>query len=114
MCKPTVTHLPVVSDGPCRFLIRSHSDACAAWSLSSSWRDKIGSVLRRWADKVEGVQSLTIVANGPAQITFNDVTDAATHGFNGATKYLNNLWRDRVFGATDMETAPILPSRTVT
>lgn len=113
MCKPTVIELPIISDGPCWFSVRSYAGACAAWSHGQSWRASVSSVLRRWADKAEGVQSLTIVATGPAQITFNDVTDAATYGFNGATKYLNDLWRDRVLGATDMEATPILPSKTI-
>lgn len=110
MCKPAVTTLPVHSDGPCGFTIRSHGDACAAYSLGWSWRASLANVLRRWADKAEGVQSLVITAKGPPQITFPDVLDAATMGFNGATKYLNDLWRDRAFGADEAEAKPVVPA----
>ena len=89
MCKPAVTHLPVVSDGPCSFSIRAYSNACAAFSLGWSWRAS--------------------VAKGPPQITFQDATDAAVIGFNGATKYLNDLWRDRVYGSADTDSDVIVP-----
>lgn len=104
MCKPVARTLPIHSDGPCGFTIRSHSDACAAYSLATTWRGALANVLRRWADKAEGVQSLVIVGYGPPQIVFSDVVDGATVGFNGATKYLNDLWRDRVHGSTEART----------
>lgn len=113
MCKPTVTVLPVVSDGPCTFSIRSYGNACVAFSLGWSWRESLSNVLRRWADKAEGVQSLVIVATGPSQVTFSDVTEAATIGFNVATKYLNDLWRDRVFGSPDGVSVSIVPMETI-
>jgi hypothetical protein len=113
MCKPSVTVLPIRSDGPCNFSVRSYGNVCAAFSIGWSWRASIANVLRVWADKAEGVQSLTIVARGPSQITFYDVTDAATVGFNGATQYLNDLWRDRVLGSTDVEQRPVLRSGTI-
>lgn len=111
MCKPATTELPIHRDGPCGFTVRSYSDACAAFSLGWSWRARVANVLRHWADKAEGVRSLVIVAEGPPQITFGDALDAATVGFNGANQYLNDLWRERVHGAT--EAAPIVPVKTV-
>lgn len=113
MCKPTVTELPIYSDGPCNFSVRSYPNACSAFSLGWSWRASIANMLRVWADKAEGAQSLVIVAKGPPQITFDDVTASCIVGFNGANKYLNDLWRDRVFGSSDREASPILPTRQV-
>jgi hypothetical protein len=95
------TDIPVQSNGPCGFNIQSHADACAAFSPGDSLRKRLANVLHRLADKAEGVQSLVIVGYGPPQITFNDVVDASAIGFTGASKYLNDLWRDRVFGSTD-------------
>jgi hypothetical protein len=54
-----------------------------------------------------------IVAHGPPQIAFDDVIDAATIGFTGATKYLNDLWRDRVFHPAEETVAPIVPVKTI-
>ena len=113
MCKPVVTDLPIHQDGPCGFSVRSYPDACAAFSTGDTWRQSVANVLRRWADKAEGVQSLVIVAHGPPQIVYRDAIDAAVVGFNGATKYLNDLWRERVFGSEERESAPILPSKQV-
>jgi hypothetical protein len=113
MCKPSVTVLPLHSDGPCSFSVRSYTDACGAFSLGWSWRTKIANVLRVWADKAEGAQSLVIVASGPSQIVQQDVIDAAVVGFNGATQYLNDLWRERVFGSADREVAQVQPGRPI-
>lgn len=114
MCKPKTMELPVKSNGPCRFSIRSHGNACAAFSLGESWRKKLSNVLHRWADKAEGVQSLVIVGHAPPQITFDDILAASTFGFNGASTYLNDLWRDRVFGSTDTKASPIVPTKVIT
>lgn len=113
MCKPKVTDLVIKFQGPCGFNVRSHSDACAAFSLGETWGLKIGNVLRRWADKIEGVSSLTVVGYGPSQITYDDVLDGAVVGFNGGGKYLNDLWRDRVFGSTDTEIHAIMPTKQI-
>lgn len=111
MCKPTATVLDIPSDGPCGFTIRTYNSVCGAFSLGWSWRAAIANVLRTWADKAENSKSLVIVAHGPPQITFNDAVDAATVGFTGATKYLNDLWRDRTF--RDEVVAPIVPVKTI-
>lgn len=101
-CKPTVTTLPLQPvDGPCDFSIRSFNNVCASVTLSWSMREAVANVLRQWADKAEGVQSFVLVANGPPQITFSDVGEAMAVGINAASQYLNDLWRDRVFGSTD-------------
>jgi len=113
MCKPTVTSLNIKQYGPCGFNIRSFSDACAAFTLGTSWRVKLANVLRRWADKAEGVRSLTVVGYGPSQITYDDILEGATVGFNGAGKYLNDLWRDRVFGSSDLQSQPIMPNKAI-
>lgn len=113
MCKPIVTEIPSKNNGPCGFSIRSHGDACAAFWLGETWRTKLANVLRRWADKAEGVQSFTVVGNAPSQIAFTDVLDASAIGFNGASEYLNDLWRDRVFGSKDTKARPVRPNQTV-
>ncbi len=113
MCKPKVTDLGIKFQGPCGFNVRSHSDACAAFSLGETWRVKVANVLRRWADKAEGVKSMTVIGYGPSQITYDDVLEGATVGFNGGAKYLNDLWRDRVFGSTDTEVRAITPTKTI-
>jgi len=113
MCKPKVTDLGVKFQGPCGFEVYSHGDACAAFWLGSTWRNRIANVLRRWADKVAGVRSITVVGYGPSQITFNDVVDAVTIGFTGGGKYLNDLWRDRVFGSSDTQARVVVPTKTI-
>lgn len=113
MCKPSVTQLPVHSDGPCSFSIRSFSSACSALSLGYSWRNSLANVLRRWADKAEGVRSLVITGYGPANMTYQDVVDAATVGFNGANKYMNDLWRDRTYGSVDTSVKAVTPAKIV-
>lgn len=111
MCKPSVTTLKLVGDGPCWFTVRSYNATCDAFSLGWSWRARVANVLRLWADKVEREKSFVIVARGPSQVTFADVTDAATIGFNTATKYMNDLWRDRMFGSPDgVAPSVIMPS----
>lgn len=114
MCKPAVMELSLIKDGPCTFSVRSHTNACAAFSLGWSWRGRVANVLRRWADKAEGVRSLVVVATAPPGIvTFEDTCDAATVGFNGATQYLNDLWRDRVYGSAPIEARIIVPSKPI-
>jgi hypothetical protein len=81
--------------------------------LGWSWRASLANVLRTWADKAEGTKSLVIVAHAPPQINFPDVLAAATVGFNGATQYLNDLWRDRVFGSPEREIIPVRTMREV-
>lgn len=111
MCKPATSTLDLRSDGPCSFSVRSYNNACAAFSLAGSWRAALAGVLRTWGDRAEGTKSLVIVATAPSQINFSDVLDAATVGFNGANQYLNDLWRERVFGATDHEARQVVPAR---
>lgn len=111
MCKPPVRHLEVTANGPCWFTARTHSDACAAFSLGISWRQSVANVLRRWADAAEGVTSFVVVGHAPPQIEMNDVTDALSVGLNESNQYLNDLWRDRTVGLT--EVGPVLPSRAI-
>lgn len=113
MCKPTTRALTIPADGPCNFSIRSYASVCGAFSLGWSWRASLANVLRTWADRAEKSHSLVIVAHGPPQIAFDDVIDAATIGFTGATKYLNDLWRDRVFHPAEETVAPIVPVKTI-
>jgi hypothetical protein len=104
MCKPTVTNIYIPPDGPCVFHARSRGDACAAYSLATSWRGALAAVLRRWADKAEGVRSFTITASTPSGITFDDVTNAVAFGVGGAGKYLNDIWRERAIEVEGAET----------
>jgi hypothetical protein len=101
MCKPLLTNLTTeLPTGPCGFKVRSYSDACAAFSLGETWRIKLANVLRRLADKAEGVQSLSITAYGPSHIiSYGDFLDAVTMGIDEGTRFLNDLWRDRVLGS---------------
>lgn len=110
MCKPTVRELRISQDGPCSFAGRSYDEACAAWSMGRSWRGSLANLLRRWADKAEGVNSISVIAMGPAPMTWEDALDAIAHGLNGATKYMNDLWRERTYVPAPEDPKPLLPA----
>lgn len=113
MCKPTVTHLPIISNGPCSFSVRSFQTSCGAFSLALKWREGLANVLRTAADKIEKQKSFTIVAYGPPCIQWNDVMEGVTHGMNGANLYLNDLWRDRTSSRDDLGIETISMSKPI-
>jgi len=43
----------------------------------------------------------------------DDSLDAVGVGVNAATKYLNDLWRDRVFGSEDSVVGQLQPVRPI-
>ena len=113
MCKPTLRHLPIHFDGPCGFRVSSFADACAAFSLGTSWRQRAANTMRRWADHLTGERTFIISAYGPPQMVHEDTCDAVTVGMNAAGKYLNDLWRDRVFGSKSSEVGQIQHVRAI-
>lgn len=111
MCKPTVTHLPIARPtGPCGWNVRTYANACAAFSDGGSVRQRIANVLRRWADKAEGRQTIVLYPYGPPSIRQRDAIDALAHGVNAATVYLNDLYRDRAVGDGEQTVALFQPS----
>ena len=58
-------------------------------------RERIGNILRYWADKIEGGPSYVMRAYGSPTLTLADVNEALTLGINEATAHLNDLARER-------------------
>jgi len=100
--------LLIKNEGPCGFNVYSFADACGAFWVGGNFKQATVNVLRRLADYLEGSKSFTIVPVGPPQATYADAVEAVTFGINGATKYLNELWLDRVHDLPP-KPVPILP-----
>ena len=67
----------------------------------------LANLLRRWADRAEGVNSFVVLSKGPSNMNGDDVHEALAHGLTGANKYLNDLWRERTYVTVSTDPQPI-------
>lgn len=81
--------------GPCLLSMQHYDSLKSAVYEPIPISRKLAWVLRRLADRIDGKESYVVELQGPSTISGTDLVDGLARGVNAASRYLNELHRDR-------------------